>query len=1230
MTSNEASITLEEALVIIDTVLAPNSLNDLQELVFCQTWNGLSYAKIAESEGYDSEYIKHVGFQLWRSLSEAFGEKINKSNFRSVLRRYLVNYQSQGDRERSGIEDQLTLKCGATSELQRQCYQDLGEAVDVSVFYGRTSEREILKEWIVGDRCRLITLFGMGGIGKTTLAVKVAQDNRDAFEYIFWRSLRNAPPIQNILSDLIKFLSNQQEIELPDTEEAQLTLLMKYLNSLRCLLILDNVETILVPYTSAGNYREGYECYGHLFRYIAESPHQSCLLLTSREKPKGLASKEGKNLPVRSLQLAGLSELEIHEIFIDKGFSATQEQEQLLTTRYSGNPLALKIVATTTQELFSGDISQFLDCGTSVFGNIWELLDQQFERLPLLEGQVMYWLAINREAIAIDELRQDIVPLVSPRELIEALESLKARSLIETSCNAANIASFTQQPAVMEYMIEKLNAEIFHEITTGTISIFNCYALIKATAKDYIRNSQVCLLLKPLVNKLLSHFGNKHKLENYLYQFLATLQNNPQVQPGYAGGNLLNLLCHIQANLTNADFSNLVVWQAYLKNINLNGINFQNADLSKSIFTETLSSILAVGFSPDGKVLATGGVGGKVQLWQVADGKSLMSWKAHKRWILSLAFSSNGLMLATSSDDKSVKVWDIRTGECLKTFQGQSSWVYEVAFSPDSRFVGSIGDEHTINLWDISSDKLLITFRGHTGQVHTLAFHPAGQILASGANDGTIRLWNVQTGKLINTLQVPSNFIQAVTFSLDGKFLASTSNDCKIQLWDVDSGTLLNTFQGHTYFVQRIAFSPDSKTLASSGHDKIVKLWDIKTGVCKKTLAGHTSQVWSIAFSPFTQRSRREFPTTALYEGGEGGILASSSEDHTVKLWDVETGQCIRTFKGYTNAFRLIGFSPDGKTLVSGSGDCQVRLWDVEAGVCLKTLARHSSLVVSVAFSPDGKTLASGSNEVKLWDSSTGECLKTLHGHTNWIWSVNFSSDGKTLLTSSADRTLKLWDVRTGECLKTIQGHTNWIWYAVFSSDGKTLASASGDYTAKVWDVNTGVCLQTLVGHTNGVLSVAISPDGKIVATASDDRTTKLWDLTTSINNNLPSGVCIKTLEGHTSGVYFVTFSPDGSILATASDDQTVRLWDVSTGKCIKILAEHTNRVWSAMFSPDGEILASASHDETIKLWNVRTGKCCKTLQAARPYEGMNIVGVRGLTDAQKASLRVLGAITEN
>jgi hypothetical protein len=153
--------------------------------------------------------------------------------------------------------------------------QDWGEAPDVPYFVGRTKELNQLKQWMIQERCRLVALLGMGGIGKTALSVKLVQQIQGEFEYIIWRSLRNAPPFPEIVTDTIKFLSNQQETDLPETANGKLSRLIHYLCSSRCLLIFDNADTIFRSGECAGNYREGYEQYGELFRQIGESPHQS-------------------------------------------------------------------------------------------------------------------------------------------------------------------------------------------------------------------------------------------------------------------------------------------------------------------------------------------------------------------------------------------------------------------------------------------------------------------------------------------------------------------------------------------------------------------------------------------------------------------------------------------------------------------------------------------------------------------------------------------------------------------------------------------------------------------------------------------------------------------------------------------------------------------------------------------------------------------------------------------
>ena len=312
--------------------------------------------------------------------------------------------------------------------------KDWGQAIDVSTFYGRTTELATLTQWAIADRARLIALLGMGGIGKTALSIKLAERIQGKFEYLVWRSLRNAPPILELLADLIQVLSGQQETDLPDSLDGRLRRLMHYLQSQRCLLVLDNMESILSAATQeqqrSGTYRQGYEGYGQLLQDIGETPHQSCLILTSREKPRGVSRWEGEKSGVRSLLLKGLKQSESEAVLQTKGVTLSTEQTQTLVQQYSGNPLALQIVATTVQELFDGDVTQFLGQGSSVFGDISDLLRQQLERLSVLEQKLMHWLAIYRDWTPITMLQEDLIPAAGQRAILEALDSLQRRSLI--------------------------------------------------------------------------------------------------------------------------------------------------------------------------------------------------------------------------------------------------------------------------------------------------------------------------------------------------------------------------------------------------------------------------------------------------------------------------------------------------------------------------------------------------------------------------------------------------------------------------------------------------------------------------------------------------------------------------------------------------------------------------------------------------------------------------------
>ena len=472
-------MTGQEALTLVDTLLHSANhrpgLNDVQSVVLLETWAGRSYRDIAQQLGYEHDYIKQVGSQLWRSLSQTLGEPVSKRNLQAVLRRYQQSQQS------------------ASVLAVIQGKQDWGEAIDVSRFYGRQGELQTLETWILEDCCRAIGIFGLGGMGKTALSVKLAQQIQSQFDCVIWRSLQQAPPLELILSEILPILAGSEV-----TTDGSINTLMKQLRSKRCLLVLDNVESILQGGNRSGQYLPGYEAYRQLFDRICDEPHQSCLIITGREKPGGFAVREGKNLPVKSLQLQGLSGADAQQILIAKGLEATESQRLTLVKYFAGNPLALKIAATTIQTLFGGNIQAFLAQGRIVFSDLWDLLEQQFARLSRLQQQIMYCIAINREGVTPAKLQEEILPKVPWRELLEALESLQARSLIEKASPTlieTVDAGLTQQPVIREYVTERFIQAIKQEIPTGNLNVFRTHSVTEAQTQDYLRD-------RPRIRKL--------------------------------------------------------------------------------------------------------------------------------------------------------------------------------------------------------------------------------------------------------------------------------------------------------------------------------------------------------------------------------------------------------------------------------------------------------------------------------------------------------------------------------------------------------------------------------------------------------------------------------------------------------------------------------------------------------------------------------------------------------
>jgi WD40 repeat protein/transcriptional regulator with XRE-family HTH domain len=1180
---------------------------------------------------------------------------------------------------------------------------DWGSAPSASTFYGRGWEMSLLTEWVVKERCRVVSVLGLGGIGKSSLAVALMHRIAEEFEVVIWRSLRDLATSDALLHDLLQTLTvpgmgTEAKVHEPGKEwragartgfEQDLSALLERFRHLRVLLVLDNVESVLAEGSErsdstghTGQMRPGYEGIGRFLQRVAETQHQSCVLLTSREKPGDLVPQEGSHSPVRALRVGRLDGEACETLLVDRGVKGTAAELARLIEAYAGNPLALIIVSRTIVDLFDGDLSLFLEQGETIYGGVRQLLSEQFSRLSELELSLLTWLAIMREPTTFDRLRSMLVTPFPPGEVLDAVEGLHRHNLIE---RGPEPGSFTLQSVIMEYVTAVLLSEASDEIRNGRLDRLVKHGLELADAKDYVRETQERVLVAPLLERLQAMSPGHSSLEAELIALLDRLRSLPEDVQGYGPANLLALLRRQRGDLHGLDLSRLALRSVNLQDVQMQGTSLAEASIRDSVFRETFDVLTALAVSKSGQYWAAAGRRGIVRVWDTKTGANATPWaltlrsmwQAHTDRVWALAFSPDERTLVSGSWDGALKVWDPATGDLL--WSGwHASYINAVAFAPDGSMLASCGSDGTVRLWDTGSPPgrrsgAPIQVLPHPGPVLSVAWSqeilgtgPEGKaevLLASGDREGTIRLWAIRgdepAGPVtpVRTLKGHSNWVWGLAFSPHSSTLASASWDDSVKLWDTGSpqrasarrasapgrrdGHLSKTLTGHKDWMSRLVWSSDGRTLAGAGRDSRIWLWDADEGRSVASLAplsGQTPGIWGLAFAPGNSPGSQS--------------LVSSGEDGTLRVWDISSAKCVRVIQGFTSSLYDLDWSPDGTKLVIGGSNASLMVWDIGGEAPPKVFFGHRVAVFGVAWSPDWSWIASSEwdNSIRLWNPNGGEPVQIRHRpdeSDNFFYGLSWSPDGQRLACGTYTHGIQVFElsqILAGSA--THSGHQlpAWIRRVGWSPDGTRLAGGGDDGTVYVWDTADNSLLRRLAGHHGAVKTLAWSPDSALLASAGGlgdggGGELRVWDMA----NPLPegrqhagrqhagpqSGGRLDLSANHPAIVYSIAWGSDQNTLVSGDGIGMLRWWDVRTGESVRVRQAHEGTIQALKRSPDGTRLASCGDDGAIMLWDLQTGEHLRTLRRDRPYERLNITGVRGLTEAQKATLRALGAIED-
>lgn len=1043
----------------------------------------------------------------------------------------------------------------------------------------------------------IIVLYGLGGIGKTTLLRELANNNE--FEHTFIFEVKNKETFTSIAKKILRECFD--ETKLSDDEDELMEQLFYKLATKKVLIVIDNIESIMGIGENSGRVLPEYQGYSKFCNQFLETDTTSRLIMSGREMLE-LSSRYIERYEI--IKMSGMDANQARKILTDLCLEGDDQDWAEFVEHYSGNPLELKIAAKEICDNFSQSISCFLS-NHDIPHELNDLLEDQFSRFSQVEKVILYWCAVERVPIETEHITKRLTLMeLHQGSVRRAFQNIRNHCFLERERENGRYI-YSLQPVIQEFLSEHLIDTFLDELVNTRPKYFKLVPLIDTDSKEYILTIQKKMLVEPIQKKLEKHYGNSRS--NDILKLMCDLTG---VERSYSTGNVLSILSAKNSVIENWDFSNKFIMNADLRKTKIRNCDFRNTTFEHVLILYTFGNLIDAKFSYNDSLIIGGATDYNLYLWDSKDLSFRFRLDGHKDWIRSV--DSNHRFIVSGSNDQTVRVYDANTFSVVNVFVEESRVRKVVLPKEADEFVYSSGDAGVINRWNTMTGACQ-HFVGHEGVIWNFILiqrHNTPYIV-SVSDDGKAIVWDITDGcgTIIYTAKgMDSNQsgLRSVAYDdmHDRLFFGAVNGD--IIVFSMVEEKVIKILTSHAGIVWSLDYDRNREYLISSS-DKNIIVWNCHEGHYRpeQTLDAHGCDIWNAHYNSDCTK------------------IISTADDYCFKLWDAVKYRPLNAITGYTNLLRCIFVSEVNEAIYVAGDDAVIREYKLMDYTHPKRLfSGHTNRVRHVDISSDGRMMLSCSDDktVILWNLETGK-KKVFYGHKKRVWSVCFI-DGQQFASAGEENDIYIWDFNKDKPVGYLQGHEGWIWDITYSTSKGLLVSASEDKKCKLWNVKERIEAYSFEDHKKWLFGVSFDDTGRYIVTASTDGTAIIYDVESR------EKICI--LPKIDCWVWSAAFIED-DVVVTGGQDGSVRVFKIDFRQKVAVqLKEHKeHRGWVDSFavSKKHAQFYSASADETVKAWSIRDYSYVNDFCIDKPYDKMRISGVEGLTNSELNSLRQLGAV---